>query len=289
MCRVLDQPADHLGNLLAPLVLIEPHIKQLWKARLTDKDIVQELQKHIDMNQCGIGLTTFVKIHNGLGLHCTHQQKHTLESIFEAIVKLQAMYPKAGAHEMISLLFHERDMAVSSHHIQQYFATCEPELVQQCKAGHLQHHHFWAAGVNNIWVVDQHNKWLCFRLALHTGVEPFSGQILWMRVWHSNCNLQLILSYYLSTVEKLGFIPLVTQSDPGTEIFRIPNTQTLLCQMHDPALAGYIQHHWMQKKKNVMPKIAWSQLHQHFTPGSESLLEQGTEEGWFNINNTLQL
>ena len=54
------------------------------------------------------------------------------------------------------------------------------------------------------WVSLLMNKWLCFGLALHTGIEPFSGHILWTKVWHSNRNPQLILSYYLESVEFFG-------------------------------------------------------------------------------------
>ncbi|KAI6098335.1 hypothetical protein EDD16DRAFT_1498470, partial [Pisolithus croceorrhizus] len=57
---------------------------------------------------------------------------------------------------------------------------------------------------NDIWAVDQHDKWLRYGLALHTGIEPFSGKILWIRVWHSNRNPQLILTYFLDVVEELG-------------------------------------------------------------------------------------
>ena len=136
-------------------------------------------------------------------------------------MELREKYPRAGARDMISLLFHEMDMCVSRFVciisfsagrltpdfirsvIRDYFATYEPHLVRQQKAGRLQRRRFWAAGVNDIWAVDQHDKWLRFGLALHTGVEPFSGKILWIRVWHSNRNPQLILSYYLDLVEQL--------------------------------------------------------------------------------------
>ncbi|KAG1829967.1 hypothetical protein EV424DRAFT_1343859 [Suillus variegatus] len=102
--------------------------------------------------------------------------------------------------------------------------------------------------------VDQHDKWLKYGLGLHTSIEPFSGRIMWIRVWHSNRNPQLILSYYLDTLEKLGHMPMVTQSDPGSENFGIANAHTMLRQWHDPALQGTLQHRWMQSKKNVMPK-----------------------------------
>ncbi|KIK73658.1 hypothetical protein PAXRUDRAFT_177824, partial [Paxillus rubicundulus Ve08.2h10] len=140
-----------------------------------------------------------------------------------------------------------------------------------------------------IWAVDQHDKWLCFGLALHTGIEPFSGRILWMKVWHSNRNLQLILSYYMETVEKFSFIPMVTQSDPGTENFGIANVQTMLCQVNDLSLQGFVQHRWMRTKKNIMPEIAWSQLQRRLAPGFEGLLNEGVDSDWYDLDNTLQL
>ena len=88
--------------------------------------------------------------------------------------------------------------------MQEYFLTYEPELLRQQKVNHLKCCCFWAARVNDIWAINQHNKWLHFGLALHTGIEPFSGHILWTKVWHSNHNPQLILSYYLELVEFFG-------------------------------------------------------------------------------------
>lgn len=85
-----------------------------------------------------------------------------------------------------------------------YFAAYEPELVRQHKARKLKRKRFWAAGVNDLFAVDQHDKWLRFGLGLHTGIEPFSGRIMWIRVWHSNRNPQLILNYYLDTIAELG-------------------------------------------------------------------------------------
>ena len=38
----------------APLEEITPHIHRLWKACLTDAQIVQELQKHFDTSQYGL-------------------------------------------------------------------------------------------------------------------------------------------------------------------------------------------------------------------------------------------
>ncbi|KAI5999092.1 hypothetical protein EDD15DRAFT_2386441 [Pisolithus albus] len=248
-----------------------------------------DVRKHIDTSVYGISLTKFLEIRKQLGLLRTRQQGHTCESIRETMVEMRNMYPDAGVREMIGLLFHEQGMAVSRSVMRDYCITYEPHLLKQRKVNRLQRRRFWAAGVNDIWAVDQHDKWLRFGLALHTGIEPFSGRILWMKVWHSNRNPQLILSYYLDTIKEFGYIPMITQSDPGTENFGIANAQTLLRQMHDPTLEGYVQHRWMRTKKNIMPEIAWSQLRRRFSPGFESLLDTGVDAGWYDPDNTLQL
>ncbi|KAF9231983.1 hypothetical protein BU15DRAFT_90769 [Melanogaster broomeanus] len=262
-----------------------------WKPtpRLNDKQIVEELQKHFDTARYGLGLTKYLEIRNNMGLKRTRQQRHTIETIRDAMAELRSMYPNAGAREMVNLLFHERNMSVSRNVVTTYFAVYEPDLVRLRRAGCLRRRRFWAAGVNDLFAVDQHDKWLRFGLGLHTGIEPFSGRIMWMRVWHSNRNPQLILSYYLDTIEEFGHMPLVTQSDPGSENFGIANAHTMLRQWHDPALVGSLQHRWMRSKKNVMPEIAWSQLRRRFTPGFENLLDLGVNSGWYDTNNTLQV
>ena len=58
-------------------------------------------------------LTKFVAIRKQLGLVRTQQQAHTPETIHDVMVDMWVMYPDAGLREMIGLLFHEHDMAVS--------------------------------------------------------------------------------------------------------------------------------------------------------------------------------
>jgi hypothetical protein len=86
-----------------------------------------------------------------------------------------------------------------------YFQNYEPGLSKARKANQLKRKRFWAAGVNDIWAVGQHNKWKYkFGLAFHLGTEPVTGRILWLKVWWSNSNPRLILSYYLDAVLEAG-------------------------------------------------------------------------------------
>ncbi|KZP23893.1 hypothetical protein FIBSPDRAFT_684836, partial [Athelia psychrophila] len=82
-------------------------------------------------------------------------------------------------------------------------------------------------------------------------------------------------------------MPLVTQSDPGSEYYRVANGQSLLRQWHDPILKGTSQDRWMRDKKNIPPEINWSQLRQRFTPGYKNVIKLGILEGWYDPADTL--
>lgn len=85
-----------------------------------------------------------------------------------------------------------------------YFRVYERDLVRQRKAGRLKRRRFWVAGVNDMIAVDQHDKWQRFGLRLHTGIDPFPGVAHWMKIWWTNRNPKLILSYYLDVIDKTG-------------------------------------------------------------------------------------
>ncbi|KAG6848989.1 hypothetical protein H0H93_012194 [Arthromyces matolae] len=173
------------------------------------------------------------------------------------------------------------------HLVMEYFHRFEPQLVAERKSRRLKRRRFWAAGVNDLLAVDQHDKWQRFGLRLHTGIDPFIGRIQWLKVWYTNRNPRLISSYYLDFLEEFKHMPLVTQSDPGSENYGIANVTTALRHWHDPNLQGTLQHRWMRQKKNVMPEITWSQLRRRFTPGFEDILEIGVVNEWYDIGNPL--
>jgi hypothetical protein len=50
-----------------------------------------------------------------MGLERSRRQSHTIETIRDAVVELRQMYPHAGTREMISLLFHEKNMSVAKY------------------------------------------------------------------------------------------------------------------------------------------------------------------------------
>ena len=57
-------------------------------------------------------MTSYKALRKQLSLLSARQQGHNLDTIRDAIVALQKRFPKAGAHDMTSILFHEMGMSV---------------------------------------------------------------------------------------------------------------------------------------------------------------------------------
>ncbi|KAJ7572567.1 hypothetical protein C8J56DRAFT_1140717 [Mycena floridula] len=269
---------------LPPLEDIKPFMVRYYKFRWDVKKIHRTIvEKHLDREQYGIGLTRFRKYMVDAGLPGVRVSGHTPDSIRPVMVELRAMYPKAGALEMRNLLFHEHMILASRPYLVDYFRLYEPHLIAERKAKNLKRKRFWAAGVNDLVVFDQHDKWKGkFGLALHIGLDPFAGLIKWICIWWSNSHPRLIFSYYINEVEASGYMPLISQSDLGSENYGIANGQTMLRQLHDPSLVGTLQHRWKREWKNVIPEIAWSQLRRRWTPGFENILDLGVNRGWYD-------
>ena len=82
--------------------------------------------------------------------------------------------------------------------------TVEPKEVANRRQCEFRRRHFWVAGVNDVWPQDQHDKWGRFGLWLHAGIEAFSGEINWIKIWWTNKNPQLIAGFYLDNCRQIG-------------------------------------------------------------------------------------
>ncbi|KAK0473927.1 hypothetical protein IW261DRAFT_1552874 [Armillaria novae-zelandiae] len=243
---------------------------------MTDEIICQELQKVLDTKKYTLSLMPFKRMRKRLGFLNTRQQKHTIEMISEDLTALHVRFPKASYFELRKNLSREKNKRVDR--IKEWVHLMELDSAARCLRGRFNCKVFHCAGVNNIWCMDQHDKWKYqFGLCLHHGLDPFTGVIKWMKVWWNNSNPILICKYYLDIVEKTGYGPLLTQSDMGNENGNVAQAQ-------NPSLNGTIQHRWKFDKKNIPSEILWSVFQRTFTFGFEGVLQHGVEQGWYDLN-----
>ncbi|TEB29322.1 hypothetical protein FA13DRAFT_1632434 [Coprinellus micaceus] len=282
-------PNQHKPN--SPVGLLRDKICYYWYQGKNDKQILRHLlDRHIDTTQYGLGMTNFKAIRKSMDLLSTRQQGHTVMSIRGAVEEIRVFNTTAGILDMKSLLLKKKGIKVSRAVLQEYFETFEPELKQARLGRKLVFRQFWAAGVNVLWCIDQHDKWKYkFGLCFHVAVDPFSGYLIWLRVWWNNSNPILICSYYLDAVSSLGYVPLLTQSDPGSENVRVANAHSYIRQLLDPELQDGIQHNWKRDKSNIKAEIEWSKFRRRWTPGFELILAQGEQRGIFDKGHPLHI
>lgn len=190
--------------------------------------------------------------------------------------------------------------------IGRFLKIVEPQAVEARKSHRFKRKRYWAAGVNDAWPQDQHDKWKRFGLFFHQSCDAYSGSFNWFKVWWTNSNPRLITSYYLEACRKHGGIfissriipelnrfyiqgvPLVTQSDPGSENFGVANAQTVIRHRLDPSLRDTLQHRWMRKHQNIKSEIKWSIFRRDWSPGFEDILDKGVLNGLYDVENVLE-
>ncbi|KAJ7630220.1 hypothetical protein FB45DRAFT_1150186 [Roridomyces roridus] len=281
-------PNQH--NPLPPEDDIREPLREYYDLGLNDKEIAEHLKSHYDTRAYGCSITSSVKrFRKKWGLKSTRQQKHTPETILQYVLDIKSKYPHRGTLAVRKNLRQEFGMHVAENTVKEVLKQIEPEAVRQRKGKKFRRAKFYAAGVNDCWAQDQHDKWgPRFGLWLHNGIDPFTGFNNWLRVWWTNKNPRLITKYYLDACRQIGGVPMFTQSDPGNENNGVANTQTIIRQKLDARLVGTLQHNWKREKNNVKSEANWSQFRSDLAPGLEDLFEGGVQNGWYDVGNPLE-
>ncbi|KAF8125216.1 hypothetical protein K438DRAFT_2002219 [Mycena galopus ATCC 62051] len=254
-----------------------PYIRLYWVLGYSDPKIAEQVMDHFDRSCYTVSKQTVQRRRTEMGLLGTRQRAVTWEELEPIYDKLRQKFPNMGARSMVTTLRQQHGIKVPESFLLQAFKVVDADGVQRRKRKKFKRKCFYAAGVMDIICFDQHDKWKRFGLWLHIGLEPFSGRIVWLRIWWTNRNSKLVTSYYINGCRPIGGIPLITQSDLGSENYGIANCHTVTRQRLDPSLVGTLQHRWMNKKAmNVKPEVAWSGMRRNFTPGFEDVLDKGT-------------
>ena len=85
-----------------------------------------------------------------------------------------------------------------------YLNKIKPVAVRSRRHRKFVRKNFYAAGVNKIWCLDQHDKWGFLGLWLHVCIEPIAGYVIWAKAWHTNKNPRLIAGYYFDAAKEIG-------------------------------------------------------------------------------------
>ncbi|KIK57351.1 hypothetical protein GYMLUDRAFT_246999 [Collybiopsis luxurians FD-317 M1] len=112
-----------------PEEMIRQPFEALFHLHLFDKDIAKALQDYYDMSKYGLSTRSVKCLCTKWGLKGTRQQKHMLDSIWDAVVEAHIKYPFRGAKSIRDYLFDTKDMQIPRELLEKYFRETEPEQV----------------------------------------------------------------------------------------------------------------------------------------------------------------
>ncbi|KAF7317304.1 hypothetical protein HMN09_00465900 [Mycena chlorophos] len=284
---------------LPPADWLRERVNHYYHLRYDDKksanQIMLDMVDDLGLNpqKYSVGSKTVSRVRSQLNLRGTRQQKVAdLQTVaagnepeWHPLVRsIKYAFPNQGARTLVSTLLQEHSLKVPEDDILKYLHQIEPEAVRVRRyRSKMVRGKFYSAGVMEIISFDQHDKWHPFGLYLHLGIDPYNGELHWLKIYWTNRNPVLITSYYLEAMRSLGGVPMLTFSDPGRENNGIANVQSTIRQRYDPSLLGTVQHKWFFDKMNIKAEIGWSVLRANFSPGFEDLLLKGERMGDSNF------
>ncbi|KAF8256598.1 hypothetical protein EI94DRAFT_1710840 [Lactarius quietus] len=271
----IQRPNQHLP--FPPNDLLRPVLSTYFHLGMNDKEIASSVMDHFDPAHYGLSVITVCRRWKEWGLESTRQQKHTLQSIVTHVNEVKKHFPNRGAETIRKALLIESKIRVPRPIILEYLRQTEPEADEARRYKKFKRRTFIAIGPNEMWCLDQHDKFKRYGFFFHVGLDPYPGVIHGCKVWWTVRNPKLITHFYINAARAIGGIPLITQSDPGTENVNVTYAQTALHHSVEPSLNGTIQHRWFRKHGNIKPEIHWSKL-----------LDRGVDEGYYDIGDPLK-
>lgn len=167
-----------------------------------------------------------------------------------------------GYREMTRRLRIKHHLLVRRDTVMRSLRIIDPEGVQLRKRRRLKRRKYNTPGPNFLWHMDGWDKLKPYGFCVHAGIDGFSRRLLWLEVSTTNKNPNVVVDYFLSTVQQLGGVPRLVRADKGTENIWVSAMQKLLRMNQGDNLAGH--NSFIQGKSSANQRIEsyWSKLRQ---------------------------
>lgn len=196
----------------------------------------REIQYVLD-EQCGISVSLrhLKRLLKTFGL-----QRRNYSDIDTVISFIRTVLRESGqlhGYRMMLARCRENGLTVRSNDVRMILRHLDPEAVRLRTARSIRRRAYYAPGPNFIWHVDGYDKLKPFGICISCG---FSRKIIWLNVYHTNNNPQIIGGYFLEAVKLYGCCPRFVRADYGTENGHIRNFQTFFLRHLPDSNNSYI-------------------------------------------------
>ncbi|KAJ7347697.1 hypothetical protein DFH08DRAFT_808478 [Mycena albidolilacea] len=265
-----------------------PLVEYYWQLGFNDTGIATHCLDHFERDKFRLSAKSIQRLRKKLGLKGARQQAATFDSITPFYEEIRERFPTMGARMMVSLLRQDYGIKVGENKLAKFLKEVEPDAVRQRRAFKFKRKRFYSAGVMDLLCFDQHDKWKRFGLWLHLGMDPYPGRLHWLKIWWTNRNPKLVTRYYLDACRNAGEIlgiPLVTQSDLGSENNGIANCHTVtrvargLYDINNPLeklVFRWLAIPWLQAELDawvIVPPELFDEMEQQWAPADDPVFE----------------
>lgn len=186
----------------------------------------------------------------------------SLEDIVSAIlVEMERSVGSfVGYREMTRRLRMKYNLIVRRDTVMRAMRVIDADGVEARKHRRLKRRKYNSPGPNFLWHIDGWDKLKPYGFSVHACIDGFSRRLLWLEVSTTNKNPNVIVDYFLSTVQQLGGVPRLVRTDKGTENVWIAVMQKLLRMNQNDALAGHKSFIEGKSSANQRIEAYWSKL-----------------------------
>ena len=189
------------------------------------------------------------------------------------ILELLHEYSSLHGYRFIHLACVRNGFVVSRDDVRLLLTVLDPVGVSKRSAKKLRRRVYHARGPNCVWHMDGYDKLKPYGLCISGAIDGFSRHVMWLSVYSTNNNPNIIAGYYMETVQKFGGAPAVVRADMGTE--------NCLVEIIEKSLVGDNSFRYGRSTTNQRIECWWSFLWKHCVQYWMDILEDIKDEGLF--------
>lgn len=163
-----------------------------------------------------------------------------------------------GYRTMWLALQQKHKLRVKRNNVMRLLQELNPRGTEQRTRRRFVRRSYHSMGPNYLWHVDGYDKLKPFGFAISGCIDGFSRRVLWLICGQSNNDPAVIAHNFLTTVQRLGVVPMRLRTDCGTENGTLAAIQCTLRHHHTDYYAGSRSHMYGTSVSNQRIESWWS-------------------------------
>lgn len=193
-----------------------------------------------------------------------------------------------GYRTMWLALQQKHKLRVKRDDVMRLLQELNPQGTEQRTRRRFVRRSYHSLGPNYLWHVDGYDKLKPFGFAISGCIDGFSRRVLWLICGPTNNDPAVIAHNFITTIQRLGVVPMRLRTDCGTENGTIAAIQCTLRHHHTDHYAGSRSHMYGTSVSNQRIESWWSSFRKLRAQFWIDLFGDLRNEGHFNGSNEHQ-